>query len=158
MISKAVLLSLLMVLSLFWISTNADADEITHDRAIKLVRQAYCRVLEGPADESGLVTYASKLERGEMTAKELVRTLAKSREHQKRFFLNNTPRRFSAILIDHVLAPLAGADVKVIKREILNKLIYSGVHAAIDHILQSGQYKFWWKDYKIPGLGRRGCQ
>jgi hypothetical protein len=65
MTRKAVLLSLLMVFPLVWAGTNADAAEMTHDKAIKLVRQAYCRVLERQVDESGLVTYASKLERGD---------------------------------------------------------------------------------------------
>jgi hypothetical protein len=140
---------------MFFTSTTHAAG-YSHKRAIQMVRNAYCRVLERPVDQSGLVTYAAKLERGKMTVKDLIRALAKSAEHQKRFFEDNTPKRFSYILIDHILAP--GRSILTdppVDEVVMDKLIHQGVHGAIDYLIEHRWYTTHWGKDIVPGKGRR---
>ncbi len=51
---------------------------------VEVIHRLYKRILGRRADESGLITYGSQLHRGERSIREIVKTLGRSEEYQKR--------------------------------------------------------------------------
>lgn len=118
----------------------------------ELVRKIYARVLERGADDSGMITWGSALTRGELTVKEVIRNIAKSPEHQARFYYNSTMSSYISILIDHLLARGAATDDLKLWLDILAK---RGPDPVIDGIINGREYNDRFGRDKVPGDGRK---
>ena len=126
-------------------------DDVT---ARRLVHQAYCRILERPVDESGIVSYGGAL-RGSMTVKQMIFELVTSPEHRSKFFLQNTPEQYVNILYEQLLnrpADSTGLNAWT------NLLLNQGYVGVIQGIMDSPEYNNKWGLYNVPGDGRAGCQ
>jgi hypothetical protein len=126
-------------------------DDVT---ARRLVRQAYCRILERPVDENGIVSYGGAL-RGDMTAKQMIFELAISPEHRSKFLNKNTPEQYVNILYEQLLA--RQADPTGLENW-TNLLANQGYVGVIRGIMDSPEYNNKWGNDKVPGNGRAGCQ
>jgi Phycobilisome Linker polypeptide len=79
------------------------ASAYPNNQAKTLLRQAYCRVLERPVDDDGLIEYGKAL-RGDLTVRQLIYNLATSEEHKNRFYDDDNLRDSVGKLFDHLLA------------------------------------------------------
>ncbi len=71
--------------------------------AASVVRHVYMKVLERPADDSGLVTFAGKISGGGWCLRQIVRSLGTSSEYADKFINNQTPRQAVVLMYRHFL-------------------------------------------------------
>lgn len=124
------------------------------EQAKALLRQAYCRVLERPVDDDGLIEFGKALQGGK-TVKQLILDLVNSQEHQNKFYDDDKLGDSVAKLFDHLLArPADDGGLKAWKRVMREQ----GYEAVVDGLINSKEYNDKFGDHKVPGDGREGCQ
>jgi hypothetical protein len=74
--------------------------------AAAAIRLVYNRVLERDADDSGLITFASQLDRGELPLREIIRVIGKSPEYRDRFVTPFTDPQAVRYMYRHFLVPI----------------------------------------------------
>jgi len=130
----------------------------TEAEAIQLVKQAYCRILERPVDETGLADYSKLLQTDDWTVKEVVRSIALSEEHRERFYDGKTAEQFVTTLYDHLFAREPDSDgfnawVNALNngsnwQDMVNAFLDDSVHQEYDNRFGED---------KVPGDGREDC-
>jgi hypothetical protein len=121
-------------------------------RAEDSVRQAFCRVLERPAEEAAVLSLAAMLADG-TTEREVMRGLVFSEEHLQQFVgLPNTEASIQK-LYDHIFSrPIDGDGMD----HYMAKWQAGGLETVAEAMLDSDEYIERFGDYKIPGEGRLG--
>jgi Ca2+-binding EF-hand superfamily protein len=134
------------------VAASAQQPCTTDARAV--VNVIYQRVLERGAD-GGADALADRLQRGTVTVRELVREVAKSREHLSRFLQGKSHEDGVTVLYQHLLGRAPDPDgmrayVPIIRNQ--------GVAPAIDGLVNSSEYRQNAGEYGVPGSGIRFCE
>jgi hypothetical protein len=118
------------------------------DASAEIVRAIYKRVLERGVDDSGLITWASMLNRGEASVRDLVRTIGKSDEYRNRFLIPFSVREAARMMYRHFLAREAENDAVVDGHA--GVIVTSGFQAAVDGFVNSQEYTNQFGEDKVP--------
>ena len=127
--------------------------------ARRVVNELYRHMLERQPD-AGSATWIQELQSGRSTVRELVRRIANSEEHTRRF---NQPvaeervtyERSIAQLYRHILGRQPDAVGQRVHAELAQR---QGIEAAIDRIVDSAEYDQQFGDWGVPGSsGIRFC-
>jgi len=130
------------------------ANARTTQEVIPLVHQAYCRVLERPVDESGLIDYGNAL-KGDKTVKQLIYELVTSQEHKDKFYDDDNLKNSVIKLYEHLLARDPDSSGLQSWRRVLRD---QGYEAVVRGLIDSKEYNDKFGNDKVPGNGREGCQ
>jgi hypothetical protein len=134
------------------VSASAQQPCTTDARAV--VNVIYQRILERGAD-GGADALADRLQRGTVTTRELIREVAKSREHLSRFLQGKSHEEGVAILYNHLMGRAPDPEGTRAYTEIIRR---QGVAPAIDGLLNSTEYRQNAGEYGVPGSGIRFCE
>jgi len=143
-----------LVLALTWLPGTAAAQQPCTSDARHVVNELYRHMLERPAD-SGSVHWVQQLESGRMTVREVVRAIAMSPEHARRFIYTEAGEsapyeRSVARLYRHLLGRQPDADGQRAFAELAQR---SGARAVVEGILNSREYVEQFGDWGVPGSG-----
>jgi hypothetical protein len=130
------------------------ANAYPKDQAKALLRQAYCRVLERPVDDDGLIEYGKAL-RGDLTVRQLIYNLVTSEEHKNRFYDDDNLKDSVGKLYEHLLARPADDGGLKSWRRVMRE---DGYEAVVRGLMDSQEYVRQFGNDKVPGNGREGCQ
>jgi phycoerythrin-associated linker protein len=115
-----------------------------------VIRAVYKQVLGNPhiMDSERLITAESQFTNGDITVKELVRSVAKSDFYRRRYFESCAPYRFVELNFKHLLgrAPLNQAELS----EHIRLCIEKGYDAEIDSYLDSPEYQDKFGENIVP--------
>jgi len=122
--------------------------------ARRVVNELYRHMLERQPD-AGSAGWIQELQSGRSTVRELVRRIANSEEHTRRF---NQPvaeervtyERSIAQLYRHILGRQPDAVGQRVHAELAQR---QGIEAAIDRIVDSAEYDQQFGDWGVPGSG-----
>jgi len=122
--------------------------------ARQVVNELYRHMLERQAD-AGSAQWASELESGRQTVRDIVRSIANSPEHMQRFGQaeageGTTYERSVARLYRHILGRQPDAAGQRAHAELMQR---SGPDAVIDRIINSNEYDQQFGDWGVPGSG-----
>lgn len=146
---------LTFVVALSFVSPGlATAQQPCTTDARRIVDELYRHILERSADAASS-DMVRRLESGRATVRDLVRELAKSREHTQRFFRTESGEsrpyeRAVGTIYRHLLGRQPD-DIGV--RTYSELAARSGAAAVIDEILSSPEYNETHGDYGVPGSG-----
>jgi Ca2+-binding EF-hand superfamily protein len=132
----------------------ASAQQPCTTDARAVVSVIYQRILERGAD-GGADALADRLQRGTVTTRELIREVAKSREHLSRFLQGKSHEEGVAILYHHLMGRAPDPDGTRAYTEVIRR---QGAAAAIDGLLNSSEYRQNAGEYGVPGSGVRFCE
>jgi Ca2+-binding EF-hand superfamily protein len=149
MFSRAFIVGALMFAP---VAASAQQPCTTDARAV--VNVIYQRVLERGAD-AGADALADRLQRGTVTARELVREVAKSREHLGRFLQGKSHEEGVRMLYEHLMGRAPDPDGMRAYTAIIRD---RGVAPAIDGLINSNEYRQNAGEYGVPGSGIRFCE
>lgn len=119
------------------------------------MRQAYCRVLQRPADSAGLAYWSSRVRAGQQTAQSLVYALLNSYEYRSTRVNGKTNPQIATALFDVVLARSPDTEGLAYWASRLSSLGYLAVAASMQ---ASSEYQNNFGATRVPGDGRAGCQ
>ncbi len=143
----------------------------TKTHAVEIVKEVYRKVLEREVDESGLITYGSKLREGYICANGLARDLGRSPEYAERFINNQTTRQAIILMYRHFL--LREPESEQVINNHVNDMRSKGWRAKVDDFLNGNEAwtKVWpplearvaaanapAKVYGVKSLRDRGCK
>ena len=122
--------------------------------ARRVVNELYRHMLERQPD-AGSATWIQELQSGRSTVRELVRRIANSEEHTRRFSQpvaeeRVTYERSIAQLYRHILGRQPDAVGQRVHAELAQR---QGIEAAIDRIVDSAEYDQQFGDWGVPGSG-----
>ncbi|HKY05566.1 MAG TPA: phycobilisome rod-core linker polypeptide [Blastocatellia bacterium] len=117
--------------------------------AAEAIKQVYRRVLEREVDNSGLISWAGLLDRGEKTLREVIRLIGKSEEYRSRFILPLPLKQAARLLYLHFLA--REPESQQVVDGWANVIAESGFKAAIDGFIDSAEYRRRFGDDRVPG-------
>lgn len=121
----------------------------------RVVDEVYRLVLERPANGEG-ADLVQRLENGDTTVREIVRDVAKSQEHMRRFMPGRNYEQAATYLYRHVLGRQGDADGIRAHAEGIRT---QGPAAAIDSMIASPEYQQQFGADTVPGANRlRFCQ
>jgi Ca2+-binding EF-hand superfamily protein len=121
--------------------------------ARSVINVVYQHVLERGADNaSGALS--DRLDRGTVTVRELIREVAKSREHLSRFLQGQSHEQGVTVLYRHLMGREPDPEGMRAYTAILKN---QGVSQAIDGLLNSDEYRRNAGDWGVPGSGIRYC-
>jgi Ca2+-binding EF-hand superfamily protein len=121
--------------------------------ARSVINVVYQHILERGADNAS-GPLADRLDRGTVTVRELIREVAKSREHLSRFLQGQSHEEGVNILYRHLMGREPDAEGMRAYTAILRS---QGVSQAIDGLLNSDEYRRNAGDWGVPGSGIRYC-
>jgi Ca2+-binding EF-hand superfamily protein len=121
--------------------------------ARSVVNVVYQHILERGADNAS-GPLADRLDRGNVTVRELIREMAKSREHLSRFLQGQSHEEGVALLYRHLLGREPDPEGMRAYTAIIKN---QGVNQAIDGLLNSDEYRRNAGEWGVPGSGIRYC-
>jgi Ca2+-binding EF-hand superfamily protein len=117
-----------------------------------VVSEVYSKVLERAYDNGG-ASLVNRLNRGQISVKDVISEVAKSREHTQRFLSGDREAAVQA-LYKHILGRQADPDG--VKAHVAGANTH-GFPAVIDAMLASDEYRNNVGDHGIPGSSLRYC-
>ncbi len=117
--------------------------------AAEAIKQVYRRVLEREVDNSGLISWAGLLDRGEKTLREVIRLIGKSEEYRSRFILPLPLKQAARLLYLHFLA--REPESQQVVDGWANVIAENGFKTAIDGFIDSAEYRRRFGDDRVPG-------
>jgi len=122
--------------------------------ARRVVNELYRHMLERQPD-AGSANWVTELQSGRSTVRELVRQIANSPEHTRRF---NQPVEGEAVTYERSIAQLyrhiLGRQPDAVGQRVHAQLAQrQGIEAAIDRIVDSSEYDKQFGDWGVPGSG-----
>jgi hypothetical protein len=120
--------------------------------AARVVDEIFRHMLERSADSAG-GRLIDRLQSGQATVRDIVRDVAMSPEHPRRFYNrseNDAELRAVESLYRHVLG--RGADDQG-ARDHANMLRNQGINAVVDSLIGSAEYQQQFGDWGVPGSG-----
>lgn len=118
------------------------------EAAATAVRLLYRRVLERDADDSGLITFAGALDRGELSVRDIVRSLGKSDEYRNRFVVPFSLLQIARLMYLHFLARQAESEAAA--KGWADLIATQGWQAAVDGFINSDEYSNRFGDDSVP--------
>ena len=146
--------SLIVFLALTFTPVVAAAQQPCTTDGQRVVNELYRHMLERQA-EAGSEYWVNQLESGQMTVRDVVREIAKSREHTERFLTPEAGEgvpyeRSVARLYRHILARQPDAAGQRAYAQLARS---EGVGAVIDRLVNSTEYTQQFGDWGAPGSG-----
>jgi hypothetical protein len=143
-----------LIVALTFVPLAASAQQPCTTDARRVVSELYRHMLERTADASS-AEHVRQLESGRVTVQDLVRSIAKSSEHNQRFFKAESGEEVRFIrsvdtLYRHILgraADPAGA------RGYAERAQRDGVAPIVDELVSSSEYQQKFGAYGVPGSG-----
>lgn len=116
---------------------------------VEVIHRLYERILGRRADESGLITYGSQLHRGERSIREIVKTLGRSEEYQKRL---TDPEKTVEDKVRMCFERFLGQKANESDLKTYIQLAQSqGFEIVINKLVDSEEYKNKFGEDQVPG-------
>lgn len=143
-----------LLLALTFAPAIATAQQPCTTDARQVVNELYRHMLERPADAAS-EQWVRQLESGRMTVRDVVRAIATSPEHTRRFIYTESGEsvpyeRSVARLYRHILGRQPDAAGQ---RDFAELAQRRGADAVVDRILRSAEYNQQFGDWGVPGSG-----
>ena len=142
-----------LAIALTFSASVSSAQQCTTD-ARRVVDELYRHMLERGAD-AGSQQWQNQLSNGQSTVKDVVRAIAKSQEHNQKFFRRENGEevpyiRSTGVLYRHILGRQPDPDGA---RANASSLERQGIGPTVDSLIDSAEYNQQYGNWGVPGSG-----